>query len=72
MIHLLWLLLKIPENPDTISQYIITIGTIVTGQFLGLIVTVTAVRFVSTLDLGYDGSVTDSNSKDLFEYPKED
>ena len=71
-IHLLWLLLKIPENPETISQYIITIGTIVTGQVLGLIVTVTAVRFVSSLDLGYDGPVTDSNSEDLFEYPSED
>ena len=72
MIHLLWLLLKIPENPETIPQYIITIGTIVTGQVLGLIVTVTAVRFVSSLDLGYDGPVTDSNSEDLFEYPSED
>ena len=72
MIHLLWLLLKIPENPETISQYIITIGTIVTGQVLGLIVTVTAVRFVSSLDLGYDGRVTDSNSEDVFEYPTED
>ena len=69
---LLWLLLKIPENPETISQYIITIGTIVTGQVLGLIVTVTAVRFVSSLDLGYDGGITDSNSEDLFEYPRED
>jgi len=72
MTHLLWLLLKIPENPETISQYVITIGTIVTGQVLGLIVTVAAVRFVSTLDLRYDGSVTDSNSEDLFEYPRED
>lgn len=72
VIHLLWLLLKIPENPETISQYIITIGTIVTGQVLGLIVTVTAVRFVSSLDLEYDGPVTDSNSEDSFEYPRED
>ncbi len=72
VIHLLWLLLKIPENPETISQYIIKIGTIVTGQVLGLTVTVTAVRFVSSLDLGYDGRITDSNSEDLFEYPTED
>lgn len=72
VIHLLWLLLKIPENPETISQYIIKIGTIVTGQALGLIVTVTAVRFVSSLDLEYDGGITDSNSEDLFKYPKED
>ncbi len=69
---LLWLLLKISENPETISQYIITIGTIVTGQVLGLIVTVTAVRFVSSLDLGYDGLITDSNSEDLLKYPRED
>ena len=72
VIHLLWLLLKIPENPETISQYIIKIGTIVTGQVLGLIVTVTAVRFVSSLDLEYDDRITDSNSEDLVEYPRED
>lgn len=72
MIHLLWLLLKIPENPETVSQYIIKIGTIVTGQVLGLIVTVTAVRFVSSLDLEYDGRITDSNSEDLLKYPTED
>lgn len=72
VIHLLWLLLKIPENPETISQYVIKIGTIVTGQVLGLIVTVTAVRFVSSLDLGYDSRITDSNSEDLQKYPTED
>jgi len=72
VIHLLWLLLKIPENPETIPQYIITIGTIVTGQVLGLIVTVTAVRFVSSLNLEYDGRITDSNSEDLLKYPTED
>ncbi|MBW7990392.1 MAG: hypothetical protein FVQ84_10310 [Planctomycetes bacterium] len=72
VIHLLWLLLKIPENPETISQYILKIGTIVTGQVLGLIVVVTAVRFVSSLDLGYDGRITDSNSGDLLKYPTED
>jgi hypothetical protein len=72
VIHLLWLLLKIPENPETILQYIIRIGTIVTGQVLGLIVTVTAVRFVSSLDLGYDGDIIDSNSEDLLKYPRED
>ena len=71
-IHLLWLLLKIPENPETIWQYIIKIGTIVTGQFLQLIVIVTAVRFVSFLDLGYDSRITPSNSEDLFEYPTEE
>jgi len=72
VIHLLWLLLKIPENPETIFQYIIKIGTIVTGQVLGLTVTVTAVRFVSSLNLGYDSRITNSNSEDLFEYPTED
>jgi hypothetical protein len=72
IIHLLWLLLKIPENPETILQYIIKIGTIVTGQALGLIVTVTAVRFVSSLDLEYDGGITDSNSEDLLNDPTED
>ncbi|MHC4533376.1 MAG: hypothetical protein ACYS6K_05435 [Planctomycetota bacterium] len=72
MIYLLWLLLKIPENPETIWQYIIKISTIATGQVLGLIVTVTAVRFVSFLDLGYDSRITTSNSEDLFEYPTEE
>ncbi len=72
MIHLLWLLLKIPENPETISQYIITIGTIVIGQALGLTVAVTAVRFVSSLDLEYDGRITDSNSEDLLKNQIED
>ncbi len=65
VIHLLWLLLKIPENPETISQYILTIGTIVIGQVLGLTVTVSAVRFVSSLDLEYDGRITDLNSESL-------
>ena len=69
---LLWLLLKIPENPETILQYMITIGTIVTGQVFGLIVVVTAVRFVSSLDLEYDGGITNSNSEDLLKYPTED
>lgn len=64
-INLLWLLLKIPENPETIWQYIIKIGTIVTGQVLGLIVTVTAVRFVSSLNLEYDGRITELNPEDL-------
>ncbi|MCP4611875.1 MAG: hypothetical protein GY845_24495 [Planctomycetes bacterium] len=71
-IHLLWLLLKIPENPETISQYIITIGTIVTGQVLGLIVTVTAVRFVGSLNLVYDGGMKDLGSEDVLETPRED
>jgi hypothetical protein len=70
VIHLLWLLLKIPENPETISQYIITIVTIVIGQVLGLTVTVAAVRFVSSLDLGYDGRITDS--EDLLNNQTED
>jgi len=64
-INLLWLLLKIPEKPQTIRQYIIKIGTIVTGQVLGLIVTVTAVRFVGSLDLEYDGRITELNPEDL-------
>ncbi len=72
MIHLLWLLLKIPENPETIRQYIVKIGAIVTGQVLGLIVTVTAVRFVGSLNLVYDSSMKDSSSEDMFEIPKED
>ena len=67
-----WVLLKIPENPETISQYIITIGTIVTGQVLGLIVTVTAVRFVSSLNLVYDSNTKDLNSKDLLSNQTED
>ena len=71
-IHLLWLLLKIPENPETISDYIIKIGTIVTGQFLGLIVIVTALRFVSSLNLVYDSGTKDLNSEDLHKYPTED
>lgn len=72
VIHLLWLLLKIPENPETISQYIITIVTIVTGQVLGLIVTVTAVRFVGSLNLVYDGGMKDLDSEDVLETPRED
>jgi hypothetical protein len=71
-IHLLWLLLKIPENPETISQYILTIGTIVTGQVLGLTVTVTAVRFVSSLNLVYDSGTKDLNSEDLLKNQTED
>jgi hypothetical protein len=72
VIHLLWLLLKIPENPETISQYIIKIGTIVTGQVLGLIVTVTAVRFVGSLNLVYDSGMKDLGPEDVLETPRED
>ncbi len=72
VIPLLWLLLKIPDNPETISQYIITIVTIVIGQVFWLIVAVTAVRFVSSLDLEYDGRITELNSEDLPKNPTED
>ena len=72
VIHPLWLLLKIPENPETILQYIIKIGTIVIGQVLGLIVTVTAVRFVSSLNLVYDSGMKDSNSEELLNNQTED
>lgn len=56
---LLWVLLKIPTNPETISQYIIRTGTNVIHQVLWLIVAVTAVRFVSSLNLVYDSGAKD-------------
>jgi hypothetical protein len=69
---LFWVLLKIPNNPETIPQYIIKIGTIITGQALWLIVAVTAVRFVSSLNFVYDSGMKDLNSEELLNNQTED
>ncbi len=68
----LWILLKIPNNPETISQYILSIITIVINNILWLIINVTAVRFVGSLDLVYYGSEKDLNSESLLQPPTED
>jgi hypothetical protein len=63
----LWLFLRIPYNPETTSQYILRSIPTVIGFVLLLIIAVTAVRFVGSLDLMYDGSTNDSKSEDLLQ-----
>ncbi len=65
-------LLKIPNYPETISQYISRIGTTVIEHFLWLIIAITAVRFVSSLNLVYDIDKKELNSEDLLKNPTED
>lgn len=72
VIPLLWTLLIIPYNPETSLQYILRIVTTVISYALWLIIGVIAVRFVSSLDLVYDGSAKDLNSEDLVQPPTED
>lgn len=50
----LWVFLQIPYNPATSSQYILRIVSSIIGQFIGLIISVMAVRFVASLHLVYD------------------
>ena len=50
----LWVFLRILYNPETTSQYILRIVPAVIGYVLGLIIAVTAVRFVASLNLVYD------------------
>lgn len=52
----LWVFLRIPYNPETTSQYILRIVPTVIGYVLGLIIAVTAVRFVASVGLVYDNS----------------
>ncbi len=63
----LWVFLRIPYNPETTSQYILRSVPTVIDYVLWLIIAVTAVRFVGSLDLVYDGSTNDSNSEDLLQ-----
>jgi hypothetical protein len=67
-----WVLLKIPYNPETILQYSLRIGVNVIHHVLSLIIAVMAVRFVGSLNLVYDKSMKDSNSEDSIETLKED
>jgi hypothetical protein len=62
---LAWAYLRVPVNPETISQYILRIVTNVLRQVFELAVAVTAVRFVGSLDLVYDSGMTDSDSENI-------
>ncbi len=52
----LWVFLRILYNPETTSQYTLRIVPTVIGYVLGLIIAVTAVKFVASLNLEYDNS----------------
>jgi len=65
-----WVLLKIPYKPETISQYILRIGNDIIQQVIWFIIAVTAVRFVSSLDLGCDGGMKDLSSEDVCKLQK--
>jgi len=64
-LSLLWLFLRIPYNPETTSLYILKSAPSVIGYVLWLIIAVTAVRFVASLDLVYDNYLSVSRSEDL-------
>jgi len=68
----LWVFLRISYNPETTSQYILRTVSTVIGYVLWLTITVTAIRFVASLDLVYDGSAKDLTSEDLVQPPTED
>jgi hypothetical protein len=59
----LWVFLQIPYNPETTSQYILRTVTTVMSYFIWLIIGVTAVRFVGSLDLVYDNSQSSLDSE---------
>jgi hypothetical protein len=59
-----WVLLKISYFPETILQHILKTGTNIIHQVIGLIIAVTAVRFVGSLNLVYDRDTKDLNSED--------
>jgi hypothetical protein len=60
----LWIFLQIPYNPATSSQYILRIVSSIIGQFIGLIISVVAVRFVASLHLEYDNQPSFLDFKD--------
>ena len=62
-----WVLLPKAEEIKTILQYIPIIVHLITGQFLSLMIAVTAVRFVASLDLVYDDQPVSSDFEDLKE-----
>ncbi len=64
----LWVFLQVPYNPETSSQYILRSVPTVIVCVLGLIIAVTAVRFVASLDLVYDDHRDSLNSGSLFEH----
>jgi hypothetical protein len=63
----LWIFLRIPYNPETTSQYILRSVPTVIGYVLWLIIAVTAVRFVGSLDLARDRAPRSPDSEDLSE-----
>lgn len=63
----LWVFLRIPSDPETTSQYILRTVPTVIGYVLWLIIAVTAVRFVGSLDLVRDSSPGSPDSEDLSE-----
>lgn len=60
----LWIFLQIPYNPATSSQYILRIVSSIIGQFIGLIISVVAVRFVASLHLVYDNQPSSLDFED--------
>ncbi len=68
----LWVFLQIPYNPETASQYILRSVPIVIGYVLWLIIAVTAVRFVGSLDLVYDNKPVSLDFEDLRKYTNRD
>ena len=63
----LWLFLQIPYDAETTSQHILRSVPEVIGYVLWLIIAVTAVRFVGSLDLTCDGAPSSPYSEDLSE-----
>jgi len=64
----LWILLRVPYDAKTISQYSLTIVPTAIVHFAYLTVAVMAVRFVASLDLLYDTPPVSPDFEDLRKY----
>ncbi len=63
----LWTLLPKLNDIEIPLEYIFTIVLSISGHFIGLMISVMAVRFVASLDLVYDNGQSSSNSEKFVE-----
>ncbi len=71
----IWILLKIPTQPETTAQYILNIIPPVLTQLVSLTVAVLAIRFVASRNLVYhknNDSLDSQQPEETLDYPTED
>ncbi len=69
IVAFLWVSLPSIKSATTISQYAFIVARSIIQHFIGLMVTVMAVRFVASLDLVYDDRSRSLNAEDLLKPP---